>query len=276
MLKHQAQAVNIIQNFAAEDEQSLQAKIEQLAGRLFPRQRKKREQLAAQLLEMYTQACDKDFLVIHSPGGWGNAHWQDVSDWEKSIVTGVTATLEKLGYSFIMEQYFRSGDVLWGPKSVFREAQFFLWGASYRAEVLVEELKFIVHNLPKVKVVLVGASQGAAFNNTAMMNIDNPERIYSIELGTFFPHMPRRKITERTLAIDSNGLMNDPMCHRDLRVATKAYLGAFYRWFKYRAIGKPMKFTHCINTPGHEYRWEYPAICGRITEFLTTKFGEKR
>jgi hypothetical protein len=87
--------------------------------------------------------------------------------------------------------------------------------------------------------------------------------------------MRRRQLTTRNLAIDSNGLMRDPMCHRDLWKGTKAYFIAFVRWFKYKAQGNPQKFTNCINTPGHEYQWEYPEVHGRITEFLTAVFGEK-
>ena len=72
-----------------------------------------------------------------------------------------------------------------------------------------------------------------------MMHLGNVERVYSIELGTFFAHMRRRQLTTRNLAIDSNGLMRDPMCHRDLWKGTKSYFMAFVRWFKYKAQGKP-------------------------------------
>ena len=48
--------------------------------------------------------------------------------WEKSIVTGVTATLEKLGYSQIMRQYFRSGDALWGGRSWLERGSSFYFG----------------------------------------------------------------------------------------------------------------------------------------------------
>ena len=108
-----------------------------------------------------------------------------------------------------------------------------------------------------------------------MAHLGNIEQVYSIELGTFFAHMRRRQLTKRNLAIDSNGLMPDPMCHRDLWKGTKSYLRAFVVWTKYRAQGKKVKFTNCINTPGHEYQWEYPEVHGRITEFLTAVFGER-
>ncbi len=275
MLKQQAKTVRAIQDFTSEKTQPIIEAASLLAVKLFPHDQKKRDTFSNNLQEIYSYTCNKDVLVLHSPGGWGNSHWDGLQDWEKSIVTGVTASIEKLGYSCIMKQYFRSGDALWGGKSVYREAQSFLFGASYRAQVLAEELKFITVNLSKLRVVLVGASQGAAFNNMVMMKLGNVEQVYSIELGTFFPHMSRRQLTKQNLAIDSNGLMSDPMCHRDLWVGTKSYFKAFARWFRHKVQGHKIKFTNCINTPGHEYRWEYPEVQRRITEFLTAVFGEK-
>lgn len=248
--------------------------ISRLSLKLFPKDRRKRRVFAADLEQMYASAGNKDVLIIHSPGGWGNMRWEGLLDWEKSIVTGVTSILEKLGYSCLMSQYFRSGDALWRGKSVYREAQFFLFGISYRAQVLAEELKFMINNFPTLRVVLIGVSQGAAFNNMVMMNLGSVERVYSIELGTFFSHMKRRQLTERNLAIDSNGFMRDPMCHRDLWAGTRSYFKAIVHWFEYRAQGQKVKFTYCINTPGHEYKWEYPEIHERITNFLTASFGE--
>ena len=274
-MKQQTKSVNAGQDsITGKNQPTIEAAI-QLAAKLFPHNRRKRKLFFENLQEMYSAARNKDVLVIHSPGGWGNARWEDIQGWEKSIVTGVTATLEKLGYSQTIKGDLRSGNALWGGKSWYKEAKFFLFGTNYRAQVLAAEIKFLTINLPKLRIILVGASQGAAFNNTVMVHLGNVERVYSIELGTFFAHMRRRQLTKRNLAIDSNGLMSDPMCHRDLWKGTKAYFMAFVRWFKYKAQGKPMKFTNCINTPGHEYQWEYPEVHGRITEFLTAVFGEK-
>jgi hypothetical protein len=274
-LKQQTKSVNAGQVSITEKAQPVIEAAIQLAAKLFPHNRKKRKLFFESLQEIYSSARNQDVLIIHSPGGWGNTHWDGLLDWEKSIVTGVTATLEKLGYSCIMRQYFRSGDALWGRKSWYKEAQFFLFGTNYRAQVLMEEVKFLTVNLPRLRVVLVGASQGAAFNNMVMMKLGNIEQVNSIELGTFFAHMRRRRLTKRNLAIDSNGVLRDPMCQRDLWQGTKSYFLAFVRWFRYKAQGKPVKFTNCINTPGHEYQWEYPEVHGRITEFLTAVFGEK-
>ena len=138
---------------------------------------------------------------------------------------------------------------------------------------MAEELRLLTRRLPDLRVVLIGASQGAAFGNAVMRELGEHSRVFSIELGIFFPHMPRRVVTERTLAIDTNGLMPDPMANRNLKAGAKAYFLAFVRWFRYRLQGKPAKFTHCINVPGHEYRWEYPEVQQKVREFLKANFS---
>ncbi len=275
MIKQRTKSVSDVPDTTAEKPQPIVEEAVQLAAELFPHNSKKRKLFFNSLQEIYSAARTSEILVIHSPGGWGNANWDNLQDWEKSIVTGVTATLEKLGYSYIVKQYFRSGDELWGRPSWIREGQFFVFGKSFRAEVFAAELKFLTANLPQLKIILVGASQGAAFDNKALMVLGANDRVYSIELGTFFAHMRRRRLTGRNLAIDNNGFMKDPMCQRDLWQGTKSYFRAFVRWFNYKMQGKPVKFTNCINTPGHEYQWEFPEVKGRITKFLNDSFGEK-
>jgi len=256
---------------------AFQGEIIRLAQDIFPTNPVEQRTLAARVNEMFILSTGKDFLVLHSPGGWGCTKWDDLLDWEKSIVTGVTATLDRLGYSYHMMQYLRSKDGLWRhTKDCFREARFFLTGRSFRADVMSKELRLLAKYRPGLRFVLVGASQGAAFDNAVMMKLTDVPIAYSIELGTFFPHMPRRLLSKRTLAIDSNGIRRDPMCERDLWAGFRAYIKAFYRWFENRATGKHTKFTHLINTPGHEYQWEYPAVRTGITDFLETQFGEKQ
>ena len=66
------------------------------------------------------------------------------------------------------------------------------------------------------------------------------------------------------------------MAQRNLRAGTKAYAAAFFRWARARLRGRPVKFTNCINVPGHEYRWEYPVVQEKIREFLKANFGNDR
>jgi len=255
-------------------ELDLQEELNRLGEWLLGAEEEKRAEVAGRLVEAFSSVKDREFLLIHNPGGWGNTRLELCLDWERSIVNGVAETMKELGRSWALVQYFRSGNNFWHHmRDVGKESRFFFRSRSRQAEVMAEELRLLTRRFPHLKVVLVGASQGAAFGNAVMRELGGDFPVYSIELGIFFPHMPRRVLTKRTLAIDTNGLMPDPMANRNLKAGFKAYLLAFLRWFRYRVQAKPVKFTNCINVPGHEYRWEYPEVQGKIREFLRANFG---
>jgi hypothetical protein len=248
--------------------------IDNLAGQFFHGGDKKRAQFVDWLQDTLNQAWDKEFLLIHNPGGWGNTVFEECLEWERSIVTGVTDTMEEMRRTWVLVQYFRSGNSFWNHmRDIKKEALFFIKGESVQAKILAAALKFIGNHLHDLRVILIGASQGAAFSNAVMRELGDFSQVYSVELGIFFPHMGRRVITDKTLAVDSNGLMPDPMCNRDLWKLFKSYITAPYRWTKSRIDGKPQKFTYCINAPGHDYNWEYPEVQRRIIDFLKIKFG---
>jgi len=256
---------------------AIKKEIEELAEQIIKSNHGQRESFIDWLYNAFTIARDKDILIIHSPGGWGNTSMDYLLKWERSIVDGVSNEVDLMGYQWALTQYFRSGNSWWRHvRDMVKEALFFMNGKSSRVDVLAAALKFLVTRLDKLTIILVGASQGAAFGNAVMQRLGDMPQCYSIELGIFFPYMSLRMLTERTLAIDSNGTRSDPMCNRNLRAGFIAYMGAFYRWFKYRAQGKPKKFSHCINVPGHEYGWDYPEVKERITDFLVTNFKPQK
>ncbi len=255
---------------------TLKEEANHLAQQIFGNDIKKCASFINRLLDICNRAQGKDFLLIHNPGGWGCTSLEHLLKWERSIVEGVSSTIERLGYSWLLIQYFRSGNSrLAHLRDMKEQAIFFSNNKSSKAKVMAAELKFITRHLRNIKVILIGASQGAAFSNAVMQQLGELHQVYSIELGIFFPHLSQRVITERTLAIDSNGVMPDPMVHRNLKVGFKAYITAPYRWAKYRLQGKPEKFTYCINAPGHDYNWQYPEVKQRIIDFLNTNFGTK-
>ena len=252
----------------------VKVEIDCMAERLLGRENGKRSEFIGRVTDTYTKAREKEFLLIHNPGGWGNTVFEMCLDWERSIVTGIANTMDELNHSWVLVQHFRSGNSFWHHmRDVRKEARFFLRSRSLQAEMLAEELRLLTKRLPDLSVILIGASQGAAFGNVVMRELGENNRVFSIELGIFFPHMSHRVVTDRTLAIDSNGLMPDPMANRNLKAGFKAYTLAFLRWFRHKIQGKPVKFTNCINVPGHEYRWEYSAVQDKIKEFLKANFG---
>ncbi len=261
---------------ASQNQSVLKEEISHLAEQLFSGDAKESAGFINRLWDTYTRAKDKDFLLIHNPGGWGSTPLENCLQWERSVVEGVSATMEQLGHSWLLTQYFRGGSGWWAHmRALGKEGRFFFGGISPDVEIMATELRFITQHIKNIKVILVAASQGAAFSNAVMRQLGECLQVYSIELGIFFRHMSRRVITDRTLAIDSNGLVPDPMSHRNLWVGFKAYITAPIRWVKYQLQGRPEKFTYCINAPGHDYSWEYPEVRKQITDFLTTNFGAK-
>jgi hypothetical protein len=248
---------------------------EQLARKLF-KNNKSQVEFVNQLLGYYAQAEGKDVLIIHNPGGWGSTDTEHLIYWEASVVDGVKVALTKMERNWILLQHFRSGRKWWNHlRDTPGQIRYYLTGKFFKAKLLAAELNFLSEHVKNLDIFLLGVSHGAAFGNTVMEHTNNNTRIYSIELGTFFAHLPRRVITERTLALDGNGLVPDPVVHFNFKAGIKAYLTAPFRWISYRVAGKPVKFTYCINVPGHEYRWEYPNVGTPIEKFLATNLGYK-
>ncbi|MDO8688350.1 MAG: hypothetical protein Q7K41_07170 [Dehalococcoidales bacterium] len=254
----------------------LKTEAEHLAEQLFGNDRRKCDSFTNRLLDICARVQDKDIFIIHSPGGFGSTPMEHLLPWERSIVEGISSTIEQLGHRWLMIQHFRTGNSWWAHmKDMKEQTSFFFKGTSSKPQILVGEVKFIAQHFTNLKILLLGASQGAAFGNAVMRQIGELPQVYSIELGIFFPHMSRRVVTRRTLTIDSNGVMPDPISTRNLKAAARAYLTSPWRWVRYRLQGKPQKFTYCINAPGHNYNWEYPEVQQRIRDFLNLDFGNK-
>jgi pimeloyl-ACP methyl ester carboxylesterase len=226
------------------------------------------------LLDFYEQAEGKDFLVIHNPGGWGSSRLDRCLEWEKSIVEGVGSAIARLGYSAALTQYFRTRDTQWAHfLDVMEQVRIFFKGRYSQARVLAAQLAFIMRHVDRVRIIMVGVSQGAGFSNAVMRQLGDGHRVYSIELGTMFIQVPRRLCTDHTLVIDNNGIEPDPFVRRDLWAGTRAYAVAPLRWMKYRMLGKPQRFTHCVVMRGHDYSWEYTGVRQQIETFLGARFG---
>jgi len=241
-----------------------------LGRQLFGKDTAKTSRFAEQLMAIYQDAQDKDFLLIHNPGGWGNSSLDNCLNWERSVVTGVSATLEKLGYRLSFSQHFRGGA---GWRNHLRDIRDYIRFFTVKRRVLAAEVEFLTRHLEHLRVILIGVSQGAGFSNAVMQRLDQLKSVYSIELGVFFYHRPRRVITERTLAIDHNGLARDAVIEGDILTMLMTLPAALCRWIGYRLKGQPVRFSRCIKLVGHDYCWEYPRVGQQIGDFLKAHFG---
>jgi hypothetical protein len=260
-------------NLIPQNNISLQGEAERLAEQLFQGDTGRRTRFTNRLLDIYSQAKDMDFLVIHNPGGWGITRLENLLQWERSIVEGVSVSIEKLGYRRYLTQYFRTEN---GNLAILKDIREQMRFFAKKARIMAAELDLITGHLEKLRVIMIGVSQGAAFSNAVSQQLNNVDRIFSIEMGIPFPYKSKRVITKKTLALDSNGLMPDSLMEWDVPVIIKTYASAPFRWIKYRLQGKKIKFTYCINVPGHDYNWDYPEVQRQIEDFLYTNFGNNK
>jgi hypothetical protein len=251
---------------------TLEQEVNHLAKQLFGDDIKKVASFTKRLTDTCNKAQGKDFLLIHNPGGWGTTHLENLLQWERSIVEGVSSTIERLGYSRLLVQYFRTNK---GWRELLGDAKEQTRFFTTKAKIMAAELRFITQHLDNLKIVIIGVSQGAAFSNAVLQHLDGSERVFSIELGTPFPYKSRRVVTKKTLALDSNGLMPDALMEWHVPTIFKTYFGAPFRWLKYKLQRKQIKFTYCINVPGHDYNWDYPEVQRQVEEFLNLNFGNK-
>ncbi len=255
-------------------ELALQTEARRIAEELYGKSNGDSTHFTERLIGMVEEVGNQDFLVIHNPGGWGCSRLDQCLDWERSIVEGVTATVQRLGYQVTVAQHFRAGTGWWDHLREFpQQMRFLARGHWNKPGVLATEVNFLTRCTDRLRVIMVGVSQGAAFSNAVMRQLGEARRVYSIELGMIFAHLPRRVITEHVLAIDSNGICPDPMVRRDIWEGAKSYGAAPLIWLKSQLAGHPQRFTRCIHMPGHSYSWEYPAVRQRIEGFLGTAFG---
>ncbi len=258
----------------ATDYMTLNEEANQLAGRLFGTDVKKRTGFASRLMNICSKASGKDFLLIHNPGGWGITEMADLLQWERSIVEGVNHTMEKLGYDCSSVQYFRSNH---GWRAILVDVKEQTHFFSSKARQMAAELEFVTRHFDNVRVIMIGVSQGAAFSDAVTQNLNGDKnRVFSIEVGMPFPYKSRRLVTERTLALDSNGLMPDALMDWNVPTILRTYLTAPFRWMRFMMQGKHIKFTYCINVPGHDYNWDYPEVQHKIESFLNANFGNNK
>lgn len=251
---------------------ALEKEADSIAKQLFGDDVSKCAGFTNRLMDIYAKTKGKDFLIIHNPGGWGTTHLQNLLQWERSHVEGVSATIEKLGYTRFLMQYFRTNS---GWREIMRDIREQTRFFTTKANTMAAELRFLIRHLKDLRVIMIGVSQGAAFSNAVLQHLHSLDRIFSIELGMPFPYKSRRVITENTLALDSNGLMPDALMEWDVPTIARTYLLAPFRWLKYKLQGKQIKFTYCINVPGHDYNWDYPEVQRQVEEFLNLNFGTK-
>jgi len=219
-----------------------------------------------QLLTMYSAAKDKDLVMIFNPGGWG---WTPIeaSPHGQSFIDGIGDELEKTGQSFLVLNHLRTERN--GPGSF---VEIIEMASSYptKAEELAARINFLTSNIPDIKIIIAGESNGSMICEDTINILKENPRVYSIQLGP--PYFTENLVPDRTLVLKYNGIIPDSFSQGDLFTIITSNLARLINPANQQTTGN---VGISIAAPGHDYRWEYPEVRNQITMFLNDVVGIK-
>jgi len=238
-----------------------------LATELFGDYQEEYNDFVNQLLAIYSEVEDKDFIVIFNPGGLGYKSIEATPGW-CSIFDGIESELAGLGYTSLFLEHLRADESWLGCLAEFREG---ITGYPSKAKDLACRVEFITTHLPDLQVIVAGESTGTVICDRAMNILENNPQVYSIQTGPPFWHA--NIMLDNTLLLTNNGIIPDSYSQGDFGAIVWGNL-------KYRlrlsqpedAFGTTL---HYVGAPGHDYWWQYPEVCSQITNFLNESFGLK-
>jgi hypothetical protein len=224
----------------------------------------KLQNIVDQLLAAYTEARNRDVIVVFNSGGWGWNITQDNGGWG-TILEGIKSELESQGQQTLVMNYRRTSSGLTGIMREFLEA-----ATRYprKAKDLAMRIEFLTANLPQLKVIIAGESTGTVISDKTMRILKNDSRVYSIQTGTPFWH--KTAASERTLLMNNNGATPDTFSYGDIPAivwyTVKGWFGAA------TPENKTGHILFWLKAPGHDYSWQYPGVYSKIVEFIDKNF----
>jgi len=114
-----------------------------LSTELFGDCQEKCNDFVSQLLAIYSEAKDKDFVIVFNPGGWGYKSVETVPGWY-SILTGIESELAGLGYTSLLLEHLRTDGGLLGCLDELVER---ITGYWTKAKDLAYRLKFLTEHI---------------------------------------------------------------------------------------------------------------------------------
>ena len=249
-----------------ENPESLRGQACELATKLFDNP-DQRGEFAEELIETYSLAKDKDFLLVYNTGGFGGKGM--AADWEwPSVLYGVQSILSELGYASIIVEHQRAEDNIPGFLGEVEQIRDYY---SAKAPLLAAKVAFLTRYNSRLRVIITGRSNGAVFSNEVMELLENNPRVYSIQAGRSSWYIGSK--SERTLLMDNNGIMPDAMARGDFLAIIRANLTRLPTTYPPKEGSKQI-IKWFIEVPGHTYKWEHPGVQSQVKAFLEENFAK--
>lgn len=220
-----------------------------------------------QLLGVYLEARDKDFVVLFNPGGWGWNLVEASPGWQ-SIFDGIESELTNSGYTSLLLTHQRTFNTLQGRIDEIVEM---LTGYSSKSKELALRVEFLTSHIPELRVIITGESNGTIIADSVMHVLRNNPHVYSIQTGPPFWH--QNIMLDRTLIMTDNGMVPDSFSRGDFLAMAGANLRVL---FGVPRPGDSATIFLYVRAPGHEYWWQYPSVYSQIENFLEINFGTAR
>ncbi len=247
--------------------QSVVEDANELAKTLFGDYQEKADDFVRQTLAIYSEAKDKDFVILFNSGGWGWRPLEKTRGWG-SIFTGIKSELNYMGYQALILDYERTEESWRGRLDEASEM------ANYyprKAKHLASKVAFLTKHDPELKIIVTGESNGTVICDRVMTLLENNPQVYSIQTGPPFWH--KRATLERTLVLTSSGIVPDTFSQGSLLTIIIANLKALLGLSQTSEDSGKILFH--IRAPGHDYWWQHPNVYSEITNFLEQNFGSK-
>ena len=240
---------------------------DRLATELFGDYQERRDVFVRELLVTYTEAKDKDFVIFFNSGGAGWSLLEASQGWY-SIFNGITQELADSGYTSLSLNYLRTARSWQG---FLDEVMNMISLYPSKAKELASRVEFLTENNPRLRVILIGESNGTVICDRVLNALKDNPRVYSIQTGT--PFWYKTTMLDRKLVLKSSGIIPDSFSEGDLFKMLGATLETLLGFTQRRDnAGTILNF---IDAPGHEYWWQSPGVSPEITRFLHENFGVK-
>jgi hypothetical protein len=239
----------------------------EFAGDLIGKSQEKIQSFVDQLVAMYMEVKDRDVVIVFNSGGWGWNLTDDTPGWA-SILDGIKAQLESLGYNSMVLNYRRTSGGVTGCIKEFYEAA---TRYPHKSKDLAWRVEFLTDHLPNLRVIVAGESTGTVISDKAMGILKDRPQVYSIQTGTPFWYKPTA--LDRTLLMNSNGRGIDTFSYGNVPAMIWATVKG---WFGLTSPkDNPGNILSWLKAPGHDYSWQYPGVCSEVVDFLDDNFGKK-
>ena len=235
-----------------------------LAKDLFGDRQKKCDDFVSQLLSVYLEAKDKNFVIVFNPGGWGWSLPEPSPGWW-SILGGIKSELDSSGYKSLLLDYRRTGETL---RARLDEAVEMIAHYPSKARDLAARVRFLTDNIPDLRVIVAGESTGTVISESVMSILKDNSQVYSIQSGPPFWH--KNLVLDRTMVITNNGIIPDSFSQGDFFAMMLGNVKALF------GVSQPEddsgRILYYVRAPGHEYQWQYPEVRSEILGFLRQNF----